>query len=53
MIKTLNYVDGILNTFRTLDNQKRSDAARKASLEEVMAELTGSKFYYQQKMLAL
>jgi hypothetical protein len=52
MIKTLNYVDGILNTFRTLDEQKRSDAARKASLEEVTVELTGSKFY-QRKMLAL
>jgi hypothetical protein len=51
-IKTLNYVDGILSTFRTLDEQKRSDAARKASLKEVTAELTGSKLY-QRKMLAL
>jgi hypothetical protein len=52
MIKTLNYVDGILNTFRMLDNQKWSDAACKASLEEVTAELMGSKFY-QRKMLAI
>jgi hypothetical protein len=48
-IKTLNYADGVLNTFRTLDDQKRVDAARKASLEEVTAELTGSK-HYQRKM---
>jgi hypothetical protein len=51
-VKTLNYVDGILSTFQTLDNQKKTDATRKASLEEVTAELTGSKFY-QRKMLAL
>jgi hypothetical protein len=38
--------------FRTLDDQKRVDAARKASLEEVIAELTGSK-HYQRKMQAL
>jgi hypothetical protein len=51
-VKTLNYVDGILSTFWMLDDQKKGDAACKASLEEVTAELTGSKFY-QQKMLAL
>jgi hypothetical protein len=52
IIKTLNYVDGVLNTFRTLDDQKRVDAAWKASLEEVTVELTGSR-HYQRKMQAL
>jgi hypothetical protein len=52
-IKTLNYVDGILNTFRTLGEQKKVFAARKASLEEeVTSDFTGSKFY-QQRLRAL
>jgi hypothetical protein len=44
-VKTLNYVDGILSTHRTIGDQKKIDATQKAILAEVTSHLTSSKSY--------
>lgn len=47
-IKTQYYVDGILSTHRTLEEQNKQDSKQRALLEDVTAQLTGSKAYQEQ-----
>jgi hypothetical protein len=46
-IKTQNYVDGILSSYCSLEEQKKLDIKHKAMLDEVASQLTGSKNYQQ------
>ena len=46
-IKTLNYVNGILSTYRTLDEHKKEELACKILLDEAMSQLTGTKSYQE------
>jgi hypothetical protein len=44
-IKTANYVDGIIGTYRTLEAQEQIDAQQKAIIADVKSRLTGNREY--------
>jgi hypothetical protein len=47
-VKTHHYVDGILSTHRTVNQEKEYDAVQKAHLLKVTSQLTGTKTYQDQ-----